>query len=138
MPLIHVPDDPCTTAHLACSPAVARRARALMQAELTEAGLSTPVIDDAVLVLSELVANAVEHGRPDAHGRIEVSWCIHEDYVRISVHDAGRAPDLQPVEVPDDAVSGRGLTIVDYICRTWNIDHDSGVRITAELDYSTA
>ncbi|TSD62188.1 ATP-binding protein [Aeromicrobium piscarium] len=136
MSSIHVPDDPCTTIHLAYSAAVARRARALMHAELVDAGVREAVIDDAVLVLSELVANAVEHGHPDKQGRIEVSWCIHEDYVRVSVHDSGQAPDLRPLEAPDDAVSGRGLTIVDYICRTWDVDHDSGLRITAELDYS--
>lgn len=109
-----------------------------MHAELTAAELSEPVIDDALLVLSELVANAVEHGRPDSYGRIEVSWCIHDGFVRISVHDAGEAPDLHPVQVPDDAVGGRGLSIVDYICRSWDVEHDSGLRITAELDYSTA
>ncbi len=109
-----------------------------MRAELEDADIRQEVIDDAVLVLSELVANAVEHGHPDQQGRIEVSWCIHDGYVRISVHDAGQAPDLRPVQVPDDAVSGRGLSIVDYICRSWDVEHDAGLRITAELDYSTA
>lgn len=49
---------------VAHGPAGVRRARHRLRDELHERGLADSVIDDAVLILSELLSNACRHGRP--------------------------------------------------------------------------
>ena len=47
------------------------------------------VIDDALIVISEMIANAVSHGMPKSDGTVEISWTINGDLLELSVHDAG-------------------------------------------------
>ncbi len=58
--------------------------------------LPAPVMDDALLVASELVTNAVRHGRPE----IALSVRRLPDGVRIAVRDEG---EHVPVAAMDDA-----------------------------------
>jgi serine/threonine-protein kinase RsbW len=133
----HRDTDPCTTVHLPHELASIPRARHMMCEELVSAGLRQSLIHDAELVLSELVTNAIAHGEPN-DGAVEISWCIDEDHLRISVLDGGSAADLAPVELSDHALNGRGLAIVDYLCDRWSHDHDLGTRVTAELHYGSS
>ena len=96
------------------------------------------LVDDAEVVLAELVANAVEHGAPDAHNEVEVSWFLHEDRLILSVHDCGHVADgqLRAGEFTDDALRGRGLAIVERLSDRWTVDTHDGVRVTAELRFA--
>jgi anti-sigma regulatory factor (Ser/Thr protein kinase) len=87
-------------------------------------------------VLGELVMNATEHGRPDSEGQVEVAWCVHDDHLRISVLDGGDVPELRAIPFTDDALRGRGLAMVDYLCDTWEHVRANGTRVTAELYYA--
>ena len=87
---------------------VADEVRALGRAEL---------IDDAVLVASELASNAVLH----ANGILRVSVTEHGDAVRIAVHDRTRVPPViarQSVE----AMTGRGLRLVASVSKEWGAE----------------
>jgi anti-sigma regulatory factor (Ser/Thr protein kinase) len=87
------------------APAQARRAvrDVLLSWRLPE------LVDAVVLAVSELVTNALRHGRPPVH------LVLHRERacVRLDVHD-GRPPvppsDRRPAS--DEAESGRGLQIV--------------------------
>jgi signal transduction histidine kinase len=71
-------------------------------------------VEDAVLMMSELVTNALRHTR--ATLRLEID--ILGDILRVSVVDD--APDLPAVQPQGDhAVSGRGLRIVDTLADRW-------------------
>ncbi|GAA3111666.1 ATP-binding protein [Streptosporangium carneum] len=78
--------------------------------------------DDALLLLSELVTNAVRYshsGRPG--GRLVVSVAAHDGTLHIDVTDAGSA-DHRPrfrSEVDADSGGGRGLWLVQEIASTW-------------------
>ena len=128
--------DPCTTVQLSFGPGAPREARRLMVADLEAAGLRDSVIVDAQLVLAELAANGIEHGRPNDDGTIEISWCVHDDRLRISVVDGGTVATLSPLELTDERARGRGLAIIDKLCDRWNVENQNGTRITAEIDYS--
>lgn len=108
-------------------------ARRVMSHQLTEHGARRDLIEDAELVLSELVTNALQHGGLDSHDDLEVSWALSADRLRLSVLDGGSAGDLVAHSAPSDALSGRGLAIVDCLCEQWSVDHDGGTRVTAEL-----
>jgi anti-sigma regulatory factor (Ser/Thr protein kinase) len=128
-------DDPCTTVQLPFDLSSARTARQMFVSELLDHGLTRGVVDDATLVLSELVSNALEHGAPNSRGLLDVSWCVEDERLRISVHDGGPRTLLSPREFSDVNLRGRGLVIVDHLCDSWYVDHDEGLRVTAELHY---
>ncbi len=67
------------------------------------------LIDDIVLVTSELVTNAIEHGKGD----VELSVARIPDAVTLSVSsDSTSLPVPSSDATPVDALSGRGLLIV--------------------------
>jgi anti-sigma regulatory factor (Ser/Thr protein kinase) len=127
--------DPCTTVSLPFEPRSVREARKSMVAELEDRGLSQSMIDDAELVLAELAANGIDHGSANSRGQIDVSWCLVDDVLRISVCDSGEATTLEAISFNDYALRGRGLAIVDHLCDSWRVDTDGGLRVTAELRY---
>lgn len=111
----------------------ARRARRLLADYLVRAGARAGLIQDAALVISELVTNSVDHGRPHPDDGIEVSWDLDPSRLRLSVHDAGsgRIPVAQQVE--PHASRGRGLAIVGALSAHWWVEQGDGTRVTAEL-----
>jgi serine/threonine-protein kinase RsbW len=132
--MTHSLDEPCTTDRYPHDLAASATARRRMRQELRDGGLSAAVIEQAELVLGELIANAVEHGRPADDGLIEASWCRKRGVLHISVVDGGATvPDLRAGAVTADQARGRGLAIVDYLCENWTVSQDSGVRVTAML-----
>jgi two-component sensor histidine kinase len=90
------------------------QARADLLAVLTGWGLAG-VVDDATLVLGELMTNALRHGRVgDRRIGTTFSRTPHGDGVVLEVHDAH---DGVPVlkDADELAEHGRGLAIVDAL-----------------------
>jgi anti-sigma regulatory factor (Ser/Thr protein kinase) len=77
-------------------------------------------IDVAVLLTSELVTNAITHGRV-LYGGGTVTLIIHsgEGQLRVEVYDTSFAPPVPGDSVPADAEHGRGLQLVDSLSTTW-------------------
>ena len=91
------------------------RARQLLGAALTAWHLDEDAADTALLLTSELVTNAVRHGRPPVHVRAEVS---EGGVVRVEVDDASPSPVRQ--QDPDlDDLGGRGLQLVEMLSTAW-------------------
>lgn len=130
---LHLREEPCTTVSVAHRVDVVPGTRRQMQGELTAHGLAPETVQDAAVVLAELLANAVEHGSPNSEGEVEVSWCLHDDVLRISVMDGGNVAKLRPVQFTSDSLRGRGLHLVDFLCERWSTDNENGTRVTAEL-----
>lgn len=91
---------------------------------LKAGGIDEPLDHDAILVVSELVANASLHGE----GPIWLDVSLDDVVVTIAVSDAGQSdPARQP---PDHlAEDGRGLRIVDRLATDWRVEHE-GTRKT--------
>jgi len=70
--------------------------------------------DDALLVVSELVTNAVVHGRGD----LRVVMVYTDDRLRLEVHDGDSNPPVQR-EFRSAEPGGYGLNIVDQLCEEW-------------------
>ena len=66
-----------------------RAARGLLSRFLSTANVDASVSQDAAIVLGELVANSLDHGRPDAGDGLEVTWRIDGGRLRLSVRDGG-------------------------------------------------
>lgn len=87
--------------------------------------------DDAVVVVSELVTNAVQHARSQA---IRVTVTRPEPgSVRIAVMDESKAVPVR-CEADEDDERGRGLALVDVLAESWGADAlPWGKRVWAEL-----
>lgn len=104
-------------------------ARLELRKALAVWGLSA-LEDSAVLVLSELVTNAVRHARVPTGREIETrflpSGLPAPDGLRIEVHDASALRPYRRTEDPD-ACDGRGLPIVDALADAWGVSDRAGV-----------
>ncbi|WP_432137920.1 MULTISPECIES: ATP-binding protein [unclassified Streptomyces] len=100
-------------------PESAATARRLTQVVvLRHWGLSPKLTEDAVLLVSELVGNAVRHTGARVFG---LRMRRPRGRIRVEVRDPSRGlPCLLPVQELD--VSGRGLFLVDKLSDRWGVD----------------
>jgi anti-sigma regulatory factor (Ser/Thr protein kinase) len=111
------------TAH---TPTVARR----RLVERFGADLENHALHDAELLTSELVTNAVLHGR----GPIELIALLDETHLTVDVTDHGGGFERTAREPRDlDAVGGHGLNIVDAVASRWGIQRGRS-RVWFELE----
>ena len=96
--------------------------------------LPSHVVEDALLLVSELVTNAVRHGRP----AIEITLSATTERVRIGVRDGGEGLPVLPTGQPSiDRPTGRGLLIVAATATDWGVERTPGTAgktVWAELD----
>ena len=109
--------------HEVTTVSVSRRSLAT---ELQDCGVARPVVDDALIVLSELVSNAVRHADPLGTGQIQVGWEIGTQTVEIAVTDGGSASDPVADTAAMTAVGGRGLDIVRRLSADWGVRAEGG------------
>jgi CheY-like chemotaxis protein len=109
-------------------PAAAGRAREWVRSALVEWGLEA-LVDDALLVVSELVGNAVTH----AASSCEVTISRARGSVRIEVTDRGEGtPEPQPQD--GMAEGGRGLVLIGAMSTAWGVeDVPQGKKVWAEI-----
>ena len=80
------------------------------------------LVDDVTLVASELATNALSHaGTP-----FTVTITAFADDVVLEVRDGG-ASRPNRVDAGVDARVGRGMAIVDVVCRDWGVVVDGNV-----------
>lgn len=108
-------------------------ARTKLAAFLTLNRTDLDDIDNALIVISEMIANAVSHGTPDADGTMEIRWSIEGGRLELSVRDAGRGSDLTPRPFDEDSLNGRGLSIISRVADKWSVDLTQGTCVRAEL-----
>ncbi|WP_055493735.1 ATP-binding protein [Streptomyces sp. TP-A0356] len=116
----------------------ARLARRLTIHQLDAWGVpyGSDASDTAALIVAELAANAVLHGR--VPGRDIALRLTHSPgTIRIEIADprGERLPRLPTSPVPD-AETGRGLILIDALASRWGVDTEPGPgkRVWAEID----
>jgi anti-sigma regulatory factor (Ser/Thr protein kinase) len=96
-----------------------------------------PVLDEAVLLVSELCTNALQHTESGRDGTFEVTVIAGPGHLRIEVQDDGssHAPALYLAD--DAAEAGRGLGLVELLADRWGHsgDHD-GRLVFFELNWA--
>lgn len=128
------------TAQFASSPTGARLARRLAVRRMEEWGYppASDVSGTVALVVGELAANAVQHGRvPGRDFGLRLVLDAGAGLVRIEVADAAsakRPPTIPPSSYPEGE-SGRGLLLVDVLAGRWGSvpRHPVGKTVWAEV-----
>lgn len=78
------------------------------------------MVEEAQLLVSELVTNAVRHGAPPIELHV---CCAGGDRLEIRVRDSDpRTP--APRSADEDAEGGRGLLLVDLVSDAWGHEED--------------
>ena len=97
-------------------PASATRARTLARERL-EMSCSRDTLETVALLVTELVTNAILHARTPLLLTLE----SRPGHVRICVEDRSNdQPAVRSYE--SDAVTGRGLALVEQLASTWGVD----------------
>ncbi|MFI1757497.1 ATP-binding protein [Streptomyces sp. NPDC020571] len=125
-------------------PSEVGRARRWARSRLAGSGIRAdePLAETLVLLVSELVTNAVVHTGRSAVLRLVLPGAVTEETeeatVRLEVEDASdRAP--VPRCAGGEATGGRGLALVDGLADRWGWSREgTGKRIWCELDRCAA
>ncbi|HVF77446.1 MAG TPA: ATP-binding protein [Solirubrobacteraceae bacterium] len=107
-------------ARLPRSPSAGATARRMVRTSLGHV-VAPSTLDDVLLVVSELVMNAVRHGR----GQVELQIGCDDGYVTGHVSDEGDAFAVPAEERPAAAAGSRGLWIVEQLAEDWGIQDQS-------------
>ncbi|GGX82451.1 hypothetical protein GCM10010358_40790 [Streptomyces minutiscleroticus] len=107
-----------------------------MRAQLRSGGVAEAVVDDAVLILSELLSNACRHGRPlgDAlagDGDVRAAWRVDPaGGLTVEVTDGGGPTRPVPSKPSVTAHGGRGLNIITALADDWGVRDDDRGEVT--------
>ena len=102
--------------------------------------MAAAALDNARLLVSELIANSLRHSDGPADGQVIVSVELASDWFRIGVQDSGsgavitaRPPDLK-------TGGGFGLTLVQMLSERWGVERlaGGGTQVWAQLSRSGA
>jgi anti-sigma regulatory factor (Ser/Thr protein kinase) len=101
-------------------------ARKRLSSELTASGVYESVVDDASVIISELLSNALRHARPLESGQVRITWSRSGDLIELSVSDGGAMTEPRRGPGTLSSLGGRGLGIVEALAEGWGVRHDDG------------
>ena len=128
---LHVP-EPVTVQiheHLPKDPGSAACARHML--DRLEGVLDPQVLANAQLLVTELVANAVEHARNEGELFLDVS--CGGGRLRVRVSDPGPGFEPHPRRPDSPMESGWGLHFVDELADRWAVELDGRAHVWFEL-----
>jgi anti-sigma regulatory factor (Ser/Thr protein kinase) len=91
------------------------------------------LVEDVTLLVSELVTNAVRHGRADEGRPVHLGLELRGDTVRVEVGDPG--PGFLPGKPAPraDRTGGWGLVLLDRLAHRWGVEVENGTTVWFEL-----
>jgi anti-sigma regulatory factor (Ser/Thr protein kinase) len=96
------------------------------------AWINASVLEDVRLLVTELITNALRHGKLTARDRVSVKASVDDDVVRVEVRDPGNDGDVAPRQ-PGPRGGGYGLYLVEKLARRWGVDRRDGTLVWFEL-----
>ncbi|GGN31372.1 hypothetical protein GCM10012285_01050 [Streptomyces kronopolitis] len=90
----------------------------------------TDEVDVALLVVSELVTNAIAH----TQGEVRLDLTLAADRLRVAVNDASPRAPAKPASVDWEATGGRGLLLVEAMSASWgSVPLSGGKQVWSEI-----
>jgi anti-sigma regulatory factor (Ser/Thr protein kinase) len=109
-------------------PGAGAQARRLVE-ELSAGRLEVDELGRAKLLVSELVNNAVVHGR----GTISLKVDLDDDRLHVEVIDEGSGFEREVRQSDHESLGGRGLTIVEAESSRWGL-HEGTTHVWFEIE----
>jgi len=98
--------------------------------------LPTAVREDVLLLVTELVTNAVQHGGVGSDCRLDVEVRLWPERVRVEVADPGTELMQVRSRLSGDHSGGWGLVLVDRIAARWGVGRGpSFTRVWFEIEF---
>ncbi len=98
-------------------------------------GVPASVLDDAQLLLSELVSNSVRHSNLPPESPIHVKLLTDERRVRVEVEDPGWGFTAAQAPPQRKDEGGWGLFILSYLADRWGVERpENATRVWFEVD----
>jgi anti-sigma regulatory factor (Ser/Thr protein kinase) len=91
------------------------------------------VLEDARLLLSELVTNCVQHADLTADARIRIGALLADGNLRLDVRDPGRDATVTRRTPDPSEGSGYGLHLVETVAARWGVNQTPGTHVWFEL-----
>jgi anti-sigma regulatory factor (Ser/Thr protein kinase) len=111
-------------------PEAVRHARRFTRRTLRAWGVPDDSMDGALLVVSELVTNALVH--TDGQVRLDITLINHR--LRISVADTSPRTPIKPTSIGWEATGGRGILLVEAMSATWGtVPVSGGKQVWSEI-----
>jgi anti-sigma regulatory factor (Ser/Thr protein kinase) len=125
--------EPIVSALFLAEPESAPRARRALEG--LEPLMSWGTFADLKLLVSELIANSVEHSGATRDELIGLEVSAVDQTLRVEVSDPGPGFNLPrtPTKQPWEAEYGRGLLIVDSLAQSWGATHGKRSTVWFEL-----
>ena len=111
------------------APRAARRALDQLSGEIPPS-----LLENARLLVSELVTNSVRHAAASDGAVIMLTVHMSEGMVRVEVADSGPGFEPEPPNPSMYQTSGWGLYLVEQIADRWGVARGSGSQVWFELD----
>lgn len=109
-------------------------ARRAVEESLAKA-VPPPVLNDAKLLVSELVTNSIQHAELEPDDSIELSVEVDEagGVIRVTVADPGPGFEPSTSVRRASALGGRGLWLIEQIATRWGRQRNGGAVVWFEL-----
>ncbi|MFE0513833.1 SpoIIE family protein phosphatase [Streptomyces sp. NPDC058964] len=111
-------------------PEAVRHARRFTRRTMRSWGVSDEDQDTVLLVVSELVTNALVH----TDGKVRLDLTLVSQRFRVAVADASPRTPVKPTNIGWEATGGRGILLVEAVSASWGtVPVSGGKQVWAEL-----
>ncbi len=107
-------------------------ARAHVSECCRELGIDGSLCQSLILLVSEVVSNAVRHSRADPQEPVGFLASFGERAIRVTVTDAGSGFTPRPRD-PARTHDGYGLYLLEKVADRWGVDSRAGTKVWFEL-----
>lgn len=118
--------------HFEAGPDAAAAARNALLA--LDEQLDRALLDDARLLVSELVTNSVRHSSARPSEVVQMSVAVTPSALRVEVADPGAGFEPRPRDADRTRPGGWGLYLVDQLADRWGVARDQLTRVWFEMD----
>ena len=109
------------------------RAAAVARSHVRDLPLDQETLEVVSLLVTELVTNAVRHGRVSDGQRITVHLNVDDDLVRVDVVNEGPVFEAAPRTRDVDTEGGLGLQLVDQLAERWGVEGNGSTTVWLEV-----
>jgi anti-sigma regulatory factor (Ser/Thr protein kinase) len=103
-----------------------------------DGAMAPAVREDLLLLVTELVANAVVHGDVGPEGTLDLEVRRWPERVRVGVLDPGAGFEPDGPRVCQDQAGGWGLFLIDRIADRWGVTSEpDGTCVWFEIDHES-
>jgi anti-sigma regulatory factor (Ser/Thr protein kinase) len=108
------------------------RARAAVSRRCEPLGIDASLAQSLILLVSEVVSNAVRHSGGHPEAPIELVASFDEERIRVSVTDAGNGFVPRPRD-PASTSDGYGLYLLEKVAARWGVESEGDTKVWFEL-----